>query len=282
MLINIHVLEAVQLSASVKNYIYVGTACSFPLELQSSYQVVALHENQTYPAHPESAYGWSKLMGEYEGNLALKDKRKLNVGLLRLHNIYGPRAEYVDKISSQALPALIRKAIHSPLTESYELWGSGKQYRDFLYVDDVVNALLSMRELGMNEGVIQVGTGVATTILDAAQIIKELTEECLGKSMELTTNRSKLEGDMGRIATLERANNILHWQAQVPLREGLARTYKWILSDMQHRHALEQGSLAANVSFQDAIACLARIGKVRSKTHGESSRFPKQRAVTSP
>jgi nucleoside-diphosphate-sugar epimerase len=265
-LINTNVFEAVQRAGTVKNYIYVGTACSFPLELQSSYHVVALHENQTYPAHPESAYGWSKLMGEYEGTLALKNShRKLNVGLLRLHNVYGPHAEYADKTSSQALPALIRKAIHAPLSEMFEIWGSGKQYRDFLYVDDVVSALLDMRQRGMNHGVIQVGTGVATTILDAAEIIRTLTEECLGKSIDLTVNKSKHEGDMGRIATLDRAKSILQWEARVTLHEGLARTYKWILSDMRKRHALERDSLAAKLTIQDAIECLDRSSKRSTK-----------------
>ena len=54
----------------IQNYIYVGTACSFPKHLQMGEGIVALREDQTYAAEPESSYGWSKLMGEYEAGLA--------------------------------------------------------------------------------------------------------------------------------------------------------------------------------------------------------------------
>ena len=67
---------------------------------------MALSEARTYPAEPESAYGWSKLMGEYEAELAQK-YRQLNVGILRLHNVYGEGAAY-DARTSQALPSLCR------------------------------------------------------------------------------------------------------------------------------------------------------------------------------
>ena len=113
--------------------------------------IVKLAEHQTYPAEPESSYGWSKLMGEYEANLA-QESGKLNVGLLRLHNIYGPGSPY-DPQRSQALPSLIRKAINYP-EEGFSVWGSGEQYRDFLYIDDVCSALVLMAERGMNQGLI--------------------------------------------------------------------------------------------------------------------------------
>ena len=110
--------ECAQSSSSVKyrakvHLCWHGIVVS-PLELQSSYDVIALHESQTFPVHPESAYGWSKLMGEYEAELVnvtkRKDKSNLEIGLLCFHNLYGGGAEYADKLSSQALPAMIRKA----------------------------------------------------------------------------------------------------------------------------------------------------------------------------
>jgi nucleoside-diphosphate-sugar epimerase len=65
LLINTNVLAACAANG-IKNYIYVGTACSFPqhLQMDENYKTVALHEDVTYPAEPESSYGWSKLMGE--------------------------------------------------------------------------------------------------------------------------------------------------------------------------------------------------------------------------
>ena len=87
-LINTNVLHACT-TAGIRNYIYVGTACSYPKTLQMTYDIVTLNEQQTYPAMPESSYGWSKLMGEYEADLASAEA-KMNVSVIRLHNVYGP------------------------------------------------------------------------------------------------------------------------------------------------------------------------------------------------
>ena len=241
-LINCNVLQACKLAKSVKDYIYVGTACSFPLELQSDYTYTALHEDQTYPAHPESAYGWSKLMGEYEAQLVTSSQqRSLNIGLLRFHNLYGPRSQYADPTQSQALPALIRKALNYP-GEEYKIWGSGKQYRDFLYISDAVDALLAMHEHGMNQGVIQVGTGTPCTIMSAAKIVQTLTKKCFGKELEMVVDKSKREGDLGRVAVIDRAEQIMGWRPKVNIHEGLSRMYLWILRDAISR----QTFLSAN------------------------------------
>ncbi len=98
-----------------------------------------LSEEQTYPAEPESSYGWSKLMGEYEAELAQKTGN-INVGLPRLHNVYGPGASF-DPRTSQVIQSLIRKAILYP-GEPFVVWGTGDQYRDFIYIDDVIDALI--------------------------------------------------------------------------------------------------------------------------------------------
>ena len=74
-------------------------------------------------------------MGEYEAELA-SETGKINVGILRLHNVYGPPSE-LDPTKSQVIPALCRKAILNP-KESFTVWGSGNQRRSFVYIDDVI------------------------------------------------------------------------------------------------------------------------------------------------
>jgi len=260
-LINSNVLEASTKSKTIHEYIYVGTACSYPLELQSSYKAVALHEDQTYPAHPESAYGWSKLMAEYEADLALQNVKGLSkpfrIGLLRFHNLYGPKAIYADKKGSQALPALVRKALHSPRLEPFEIWGSGQQYRDFLYVDDAVQGLLAMQRHGMNRGVIQIGSGVPVTLRKAADIIAGLAKKCLGKDLTVVTNTKKREGDRGRVAYLGKADEFMSWKAQVAIEEGLARLFKWIVEDMKLHATLEPWMLGS-ATADSAIECLGQ------------------------
>jgi GDP-D-mannose 3',5'-epimerase len=219
-LINTNTISACIVNG-IENYIYVGTACSFPKHLQMADGIAQLHEDQTYPAEPESSYGWSKLMGEYEALIVAKNK-KLNVGLLRLHNVYGPGAVF-DKDRSQVLPSLVRKAINYP-NEDFIVWGNGEQYRDFIYVDDVIEALLLVAEKGMGRGLIQIGSEKATSIKEAAEIIVDLS----GKEISIKFDPSGPQGDRGRIAICDNARNILDWSAKVELQEGISNLYSWV------------------------------------------------------
>ena len=168
-------------------------------------------------------------MGEYELNIA-KEPGVFNVGIVRFHNLYGDRINYGPN-RSQALPSLVRKAIMHP-KESLSLWGSGKQYRDFLHVSDAVNGILATIERGMNKGAVQIGTGVATSLEDAASEISYLAKKLLNKDVNFIPDRTKMEGDMGRVADLTRARDILKWKAQISFKQGMESMFRWILQDM--------------------------------------------------
>ena len=224
LLINTYTLQASKINR-IPNYIYVGTACSFPKGLQEGPGIHALKEEQTYPAEPESAYGWSKLMGEYEAELAM-EPGIFNVGLLRFHNVYGPFSDYSLK-SSQAIPSLIRKALAYP-SEPYIVWGSGNQYRDFVFVDDIVEALLLVKDKGMNKGPIQLGSKHATTILDLATEVGDIVGKRTGQLIPIEFDIRQPEGDRGRIAAGYRAEQILGWKPTVSLRQGLETTVDWM------------------------------------------------------
>ena len=102
-LINSNVITSVRnFGKKVKGFIYVGTACSFPLTRQNSLDVVPLREEELYPALPESAYGWSKLMGQYETEL-LEKETGIPCSVLMLHNVYGSPCDFGER--SQVIPA---------------------------------------------------------------------------------------------------------------------------------------------------------------------------------
>lgn len=229
-IINSNVLAACTIN-HVPNYIYVGTACSYPKSLQMKAGVVAFREEQVYPAEPESSYGWSKLMGEYEAELA-QETGKINVGLLRFHNVYGPGASF-ESSRSQVLPSLILKAINYP-TKPFIVWGNGNQYRDFIYIDDIIEALLLIVQHGMNRGPIQIGSEKPTSIREAAEAIVKIS----GKPIEIIYDASKPEGDHGRIAICDRAREILGWRPKVDLETGLKNSYDWILKQLQTQKTL--------------------------------------------
>ena len=205
---------------NVQKYIYVGTACSYPKAMQSELNPPSFKEEDAYPAHPESSYGWSKLMGEYECELAQKEG-VIQTGILRLHNVYGPPCDMSPE-KSQVIPALCRKAINFP-KEEFVVWGSGLQRRAFLYVDDVVDAIVALMEKGMMNGVIQIGPDVSHSIAYIAEEIVRLS----GKEIDIQFDSSMAEGDKDRTADSSRAQQILGWEQKVSIESGLERTFTW-------------------------------------------------------
>ena len=216
---NSNMLDAAILN-NVKKYLYVGTACSYPEKMQAELNPPPFIEEDAYPASPESAYGWSKLMGEYECELAQKEG-KIETGILRLHNVYGPPCEMSPE-KSQVIPSLCRKAIKFP-EEEFVVWGSGEQRRAFLFVDDVVDAIQALLEKGMNKGVIQIGPNESHSIADIAKKIVTLS----GKDINIQFDKSKPEGDKDRSADSSKAQKILGWIQKVSIDDGLNRTYQW-------------------------------------------------------
>jgi GDP-D-mannose 3',5'-epimerase len=234
-LINTNTLAAASAPNSfVENYTYVGTACSFPRHLQNSYEIVALMENQTYPANPESSYGWSKLMGEYEAGLQMKrHDNKLNISILRFHNVYGPGMIWGS--GAQAISALIFKAINladGNRSDVYlDVFGSGNQYRDFVFVDDIVDALLLAPRIS-GKGVVQIGTGRAVSIRELVEMIVKMVEFAFGKKIVPRFSPGGLEGDRGRVSFTHKAETLLNWRAKTSFEEGLAKTFQHVSSGM--------------------------------------------------
>ncbi len=211
---------------NVNGFIYAGTACSFPLELQDSFEYSLLKEDELYPANPESAYGWSKLMGVYEADL-LEKESDIRVLSLLFHNVYGAPCDFSEE-RSQVIPSLIRKAINYP-EEGFEVWGSGKQGRAFLHIDDVVNAIILGLEKGLGKGYIQIGPDFSTTIAELASTIVEIS----GKDIKIEFDTSKPEGDKARAADFRLAREVLGWEPLVSLKSGLENTYVWVKSQIE-------------------------------------------------
>ncbi len=210
----------------VRGFIYAGTACSFPAELQNSFEYKLLKEEDLYPANPESAYGWSKLMGIYESEL-LEKEFGIPVLSLIFHNIYGAPCDF-SPVRSQVIPALIRKAITYP-QDDFIVWGSGRQSRAFLHVDDVVDALVLGLQKGLGKGYIQIGPDFSTSIAELAAHVVEISD----KNIKIIFDTSKPEGDKARAADYRKAVEMLDWRPKVDLKEGLQKTYSWIADQME-------------------------------------------------
>jgi GDP-D-mannose 3', 5'-epimerase len=219
--INTNVIRACA-QAGVPRVLYAGTACSFPKSLQRSLDSV-LREDQLFPAEPESAYGWSKLIGTLELEF-MAEARGTAVTTLMLHNVYGPNCD-VDPRTSQVIPSLIRRMIELDEGGQLAVWGSGRQGRAFVHVDDVVVAFRSALEKDGLPRVIQIGPGECTSI---RQLVELLRDEVLRKDVKIYYDLTKPEGDLGRCADCGVASDALGWRPEVSLELGLADTAQWI------------------------------------------------------
>ena len=204
----------------IKGLIYVGTVCSFPLTRQNTLNPEPLREEELFPALPESAYGWSKLMGQLEIGY-LEQETGIPCCTLMFHNVYGTPTDYGER--SQVIPALMRKAINYP-AEKMSVWGSGEQGRAFIHVNDIVEALVLALEKGWGQGYIQIGPSHCTSIKEIAEKIVEIS----GKDMVPEYDRTKPEGDKARCADYSKAKRVLGWEPTVSLEDGLKESYEWI------------------------------------------------------
>ena len=213
LLINSLVTQAVA-SFDIKRYIYVGTACSFPKELQTGVNAAPLKESDQFPASPESAYGWSKLMGELDATYLAKEKN-MDTVVLSLHNVYGTPCDY-KSVKSQVIPSLINRAV-STTNKKISVWGDGSQGRAFIHVSDVVQGLVLALSKGANSGTIQLGPNICTSIAEIAETICDIVDS----SILIEFDKTKPTGDHGRRADYTKAKQILGWEPKMNLRKGL-------------------------------------------------------------
>ncbi len=211
-----NVIEAARLAA-VERFLVVSSACVYPRDCS-----VPTPEEEGFAGTPEptnEGYGWAKRMEEYLGQ-AYARQYGLSVAIARPYNAYGPRDNF-DPTSSHVIPALIRRvcAGENPL----RVWGSGGQTRTFLYVTDFVEGLLATAERHPHADPVNVGSTEEITIRDLATRIVELA----GARLTVEFDPSRPAGQPRRTCDTRKAERVLGFRAEVPLREGLARTIEW-------------------------------------------------------
>lgn len=171
--------------------------------------------NEECPANPQSPYGASKLAAE-----RLVQKYYANFGLqtvcLRYFNVYGPRQAYSD-YSGVITQFLKRIEKDLPLM----VFGDGKQTRDFIYVEDVVDAnLLALKYTKATGEVFNIGTGVATSINQLANTLLEITDK---KNLRIVHCKAR-KGDIRHsVADISKAREKLDYNPKVPLKDGLRK-----------------------------------------------------------
>jgi UDP-glucose 4-epimerase len=212
--------------AGVERICYASSACVYPKYLQetkkSSY---LLKEEDADPFERDKAfadleYGWSKLMGE----MALRAYHKqygMKTSSVRIFTAYGPREN-----ETHAIIALIAKAFIK--MDPYIIWGSGKQERNFTYVQDIVDALILAAEKIEDGSPINAGRDDRITLNQAAELIFDIVG---WRPKQIMYDLSKPEGVASRAADLTRARKILGWEPKISYKEGFKKTIEWYFSN---------------------------------------------------
>lgn len=220
-LINIHTLEAARQNG-IRRYLYTSSACIYPEYRQDRPDVAPLKEEDAYPAQPQDAYGWEKLVSERLCEYYAQDYG-METRIVRFHNIFGPLGTW-DGGREKAPAALCRKIATAKLTGNpeVEIWGDGEQTRSFCYIDDCVEGLYRIMQSDYRAP-INLGQDRMVTINELADMIAEIAEIPIVKK-----HVPGPQGVRGRNSDNTRLREVLGWEPQISLEEGLARTYAWI------------------------------------------------------
>ena len=227
-LINLHTLEAARTNG-VKRYLYTSSACVYPEYRQMDADVIPLKEEDAYPAQPQDAYGWEKLIAE---RLCLHygEEYGIEIRIVRFHNIFGPLGTW-DGGREKAPAAMCRKVAGAKLTgkSEVEIWGDGEQTRSFCYIDDCVAGLYKLMQsdypLPLN-----LGQDRLVTINQLA----DMTASIAGIRI-LKKHVPGPQGVRGRNSDNARLRQVLGWEPEISLEEGLARTYAWIETQVRKK-----------------------------------------------
>jgi UDP-glucose 4-epimerase len=179
-----------------------------------------IHEE--LPAHPVSPYGASKLAGEGYCS-AYKRTYGIDTVALRFGNVYGPGSGH----KSSVVAKFIRRAMErKPL----EIYGDGSQTRDFIYVDDLIKAiLLAATRENVGGEIFQIATNTETTVGDIAERLQTLLKDKGINDLVVTHAAARLGDVIRNFSDISKAENVLGWKPDYTLDDGLRMTIDWFM-----------------------------------------------------
>jgi GDP-D-mannose 3',5'-epimerase len=225
-LINTHLLMAAK-NAGVERFFYSSSACVYAADKQRSEAIIPLKESDAYPAMPEDGYGWEKLFSERMCR-HFREDFGVQTRVARYHNVYGPQGTYTGG-REKAPAAICRKVITAKLSgiHQIEIWGSGKQTRSFMYIDDCVKGTQAIMDSDVLEP-LNLGSDELVTI----DGLVDMVEEIAGIKLQRKYNPDAPKGVNGRNSDNTFIKKCLGWEPDTKLRDGMGRLYHWIYDEM--------------------------------------------------
>ena len=225
-LIGTHLLLASR-DAGVGRFFFSSSACVYAAEKQTSTEVLALHEQDAYPAMPEDGYGWEKLFIERMCRHAREDYG-LETRIARYHNVYGPQGAY-DGGREKAPAAICRKVAAAVRSGDHriEIWGDGEQTRSFTYIDDCLTGTHLVTD-GDNHDPVNVGSAELVSINQLVDLVEGIAGAQLDRSYRLDAP----QGVRGRNSDNTLVRELYDWEPTTSLQDGLETTYRWIYDQL--------------------------------------------------
>ncbi len=214
--IEVTMIEAARVSR-VERFLAISSACVYPRECS-----IPTPETEGFLGEPEPAnggYGWAKRMGELLGKY-YTEEFDMKVAVVRPYNCYGPR-DHFDPKNSHVIAALIKRVFdgENPVV----VWGSGKQTRAFLYVEDLAEGMIKAIEKYPKPDPINLGTDEEISIKDLIKKIIKIS----GINAKIKFDTSKPDGSPKRNSDNRKAKEKIGFSAETPLDKGLQETIKW-------------------------------------------------------
>jgi GDP-L-fucose synthase len=223
--IQTHVIDAAY-RHGVRKLLFLGSSCIYPRDAVQPMREESLLTGALEPTN--EWYAIAKIAG-LKTCQAYRREYGFDAICAMPTNLYGPGDNF-SLSDSHVLPALMRKCHEAKLadTASVEVWGSGTPRREFLHVDDLVDACLYLMRHYSGEGPVNVGCGEDIGIGDLAR----LTARVVGFHGELRFDHSKPDGTPRKLLDVSRLKS-LGWRPKITLEQGLASTYQWYRENVE-------------------------------------------------
>ena len=208
----------------VKKLCFLGSSCIYPKYAQQPMKEDYLLDGKLEPTN--ESYAIAKIAG-IKMCQAFNRQHGTNFISVMPTNLYGPHDNF-DLQSSHVLPALVRKFVDARKSgaPSVTVWGTGSPKREFLFVDDLADAIVFLMNRYDDSEIVNIGTGKDISILDLANMIKEE----VGFNGGIEFDSSKPDGTPLKLLDSAKINR-LGWEAKTPLREGIRKTIQWYLEN---------------------------------------------------
>jgi len=202
---------------------FASSACTYPTDIQQERQrlredMVSFEERGG--AYADEVYGWAKLMGE-RSLKAYNEQYDIDTSAVRIFTAYGPREN-----ETHAIVAFMAKAYAGQ--DPFQIWGDGEQTRNFTYVKDITNALRLAAENITDGTPVNAGISRYVTMNEAVEIIFDYLD---WEPDEINYMTDKPQGVRHRAADTTRAEELLGWEPQYTVEEGIKNTLDWYVEN---------------------------------------------------